>query len=356
MRTRRSFATLRDVARAAGVHPGTVSRALSPETRRLVNEETALEIQRIAQELGYQPDHLARGLRTGRSRTVGVIVPHLTNPLFPPIVCGVEERLEEAGYIALITNIEGHPERGESRLRTLMTRQVEGLIIASAWREDDVIQAAREYGIPSVLVLRIDERADMPAVVPDDVGGAAAAVRHLIELGHTRIAHICGPPTVMNSLIRRDVYVAEMRGHGLEVRPEWIVTADSYLEEAGAAATHALIDRDPSITAIFATNDLVAIGCFAAMAEHGLSCPRDISVVGFNDILFADKINPPLTTLDIHPRRLGELAADLLLGRLENAELPPQRVTLETSLVVRGSTAPPPSTVSRNRRSRRGIT
>lgn len=309
---------------------------MNPETRDLVNDETAKRVDEAVAELGYRPNRLARGLKMRRSLTVGVVIPDLTNPLFPPIVRGIEDRLGEEGYTALLTNTDGDPERERRGIATLLGRQVDGFILAAATLADAAVEELMEERLPLVLVnRRVDDEA-VPAVVSDDRAGIRAAVAHLAELGHTVVGHVAGPSDTSTGRARREAFRAAARKHGLDAR---VVRADAFTAASGAAAAAGLLAEHPEVTAIVAGNDLIALGCLEALNDKGLSCPRDVSLVGFNDMPFVDKINPPLTTVRVPQYELGRRAAELLLERLRGAHVDGQLVDVE--LVVRGSTAPP---------------
>ena len=206
--------TIRDVARMAGVHPGTVSRALNAETRALVNDETAERVIEAARALGYRPNPIARGLKTNRSYTVGVVIPDLTNPLFPPIVRGIEERLGDEGYTSLIANTDNAPERERVDFEAMRDRQVDGFITATARLDHELISEIADSGQPIVLVNRRVEDDALPAVAADDHGGVRLAVEHLVSLGHTRIAHLGGPQNVSTGHQRRLGFVETMQAVG----------------------------------------------------------------------------------------------------------------------------------------------
>src|SRR5215211_7394277 len=176
--------TLRDVARVAGVHPATVSRALNEETRALVNEETARRVLRAAEKLGYRPNPIARGLKTNRSYTIGVLIPDLTNPLFPPIVRGIQDRLEAAGYTPLIANTDNDPDRERNDFEAMRARQVDGVITATARLDHGVLDEMAADGLPIVLVNRRLEDGPLSSATADDHEGACLAVKYLAELGH----------------------------------------------------------------------------------------------------------------------------------------------------------------------------
>lgn len=334
--------TLRDVAEAAGVHAATASRALNPATRRLVNVDTARRVLRAAEALGYRPNPIARSLKTARSMTIGLVVPDLTNPLFPPIVRGIEDVLGPVGYSALIVNTDNDPDREQALVASLRSRQVEGLIIATARLDHPLLRSLHDHGVPMVLVNRRTARVDVPCVTPDDAAGVAMAVRHLAGLGHRRVAHLAGPQSTSTGVGRANAFRTAVHEHGLDDDPRLIVACDYWTEQEGARALRHLLDSGAEMTAVVAGNDLVALGCYDVFAERGISCPQDVSVVGFNDMPFLDKLQPPLTTVAIPHHQIGVEAARMLLELFQEPDRPPRSVLLPLSLVVRGSTAPPP--------------
>ena len=330
--------TLRDVARVAGVHPATVSRALNEETRTLVNDETAKRVIKAAEELGYQPNPIARGLKTNRSYTIGVLIPDLTNPLFPPILRGIEDHLETGGYTPLTANTDNDPERELLDSQAMRARQVDGIIAATARRDHRLHDALLEAGIELVLVNRRQPAMPVSSATADDRLGMRLSVEHLVALGHTRIAHLAGPLDYSTGLDRHASFHETMRAAGLEPDPGLVLVSEAFTESEGARLCRQLIDAGPRFTAIAAANDLLALGCYDIFAERGVRCPEDISVIGFNDMPFAARFQPPLTTIGIPHYEIGKAAAQLMLERLQDGGSPPREVMLEPSLVVRGST------------------
>lgn len=344
---------MRDVARAAGVHSGTVSRVLNPVTRPLVNPRTAERVERAARELGYSLNPIARSLKTRRSFSIGVVIPDLTNPLFPPMIRGMEEVLDPAGYTTLVASTDGDADRERQRVQTLIGRHVDGFVIATASRRDRLVADMLAGGMAVVLVNRTTEGGGVLAVVPDDRKGSALAVEHLVELGHRRIAHLAGPSGLSTGHLRWRGFVEAMDDHRLAVEPQLVAVADGYTEAAGTRAARALLAADPRPTAVVAANDLLALGVYAALAEAGLHCPRDVSVIGFNDMPFTDRFSPPLSTVHIPQARIGARAAELLLERIADPAAPPQTLLFEPTLLLRASTRRPPP-AARGRRSSAG--
>ena len=334
--------TLKDVARLAGVHPGTASRALNEETRGLVNEDTAKRVLAAAERLGYRPNPIARGLKTARSYTVGVLIPDLTNPLFPPIVRGIQDRLEEAAYTPLIANTENDPDRERADFEAMRARHVDGFITATARRGHELLTRPDSLGLPVVLVNRRLDDGPLPSVAGDDKAGIKLAVRHLVELGHRRIAHLAGPQQLSTGSLRHEGFLEAMREAGIEPDPDLILIGDAVIESEGSRLCTALLDSGRELTAIVAANDLMALGCYDVLEQRGIDCPSEISVIGFNDMPFAAHFRPPLSTIRIPQYELGARAAELLLKRLQDDDAPAEQQLLEPELVVRASTGPPP--------------
>ena len=334
-------ATLRDVAIAARVHPATASRALNPETRILVSEDTAQRVAEAAAALGYRPNPVARSLRTRRSHTVGVLIPDLNNPLFPPIVRGLEDRLASAGYVALLGNTDGDSGKEQIIFEQMRARHVDGFALATAHLRNPVLAEAATADIPTVLMNRLAPDYSFSSVSVDNEQGLRMAVAHLAALGHTRIAHIAGPQQVSTGVSRRRGFFEGMKACGLEVNESLIVSAAGYTVEEGTRCCRELLGRADRFTAIAAANDMQAIGCYAALDEAGLRCPEDLSLVGFNDMPFVDRLRPPLTTVRFPHYQLGTEAAQLLLERVTSHDSPVKILYLAPELVVRGSTAPP---------------
>jgi LacI family transcriptional regulator len=339
-------ATLREVAQLADVHTSTVSRALSPTTRSMVSPNTVERVMAAAAYLGYRPNAIARGLRTSRTHSIGVLVPDLLNPVVPPIVQGLEARLVEAGYLVLLGNANHSGAREQALADAMQIQQVEGLIAFTATDDDQALDSLIEAGIPVVLVNRTVPDGSISAAVPDDHLCASLAVEHLGQLGHTIIAHVAGPQSTSTGLRRREGFQAATDDFGLARNLELIVPAERYTEEEGARCCRELLASGIPFTAIVAANDMLAIGCYDALAESGRVCPDDISIVGCNDMPLTSHFDPPLTTVNIAHGDLGAAAAELLLELIDDPTLPPRQVIITPALVVRGSTAPP-------RRSRR---
>lgn len=334
--------TIDDVADRVGVHKATVSRALNARTRHQVNEKTAARIAEVAQELGYVPNAMARGLRTSSSMTIGVIIPDLTNPFFPPIIRGIENYLQPRGYTALLANTDDSDAIELAALDSLLGRRIDGLVVASGSLQNSTLADAHQAGVFAVMLNRDAGGIPYPLVTGNDATGIAAAVAHLADLGHRRIMHIAGPANFSTSGTRADAFLSACRSTKGVVGT--VVEASALSVDAGyQSMDRVLTERGARPTAIIAGNDLVALGVLRSLRAHGLSCPADMSVVGFNDIEFAQDSNPPLTTVHVPMLELGTEAARMLLEAIDSRSQEPVTVQLPVSLIVRGSTGPAPS-------------
>ncbi len=331
-------ATIKDVASRAKVHASTVSRVLNPETRSMVSDALAEKVLRVADALGYQRNPLASGLRTNRSQTVGVLIPDLTNPIFPPIVRGIERTLNVEGYVAILADSDNDQRNEHAIVESMRARQVDGLILATAHRKDPIVDACIAQEVPLVLVNRTVDKRGVSAVINDDHRGIRLALQHLLELGHRRIAYIGGPQNTSTGYARYRGFLAATRETSLKADRDLIVNGKSFSESEGQRSLEAIIKTRKKFTAVLAANDLLALGCFDGMSRRGLRCPRDVSVVGFNDMPFVDRLDPPLTTLHIPHDELGVQSALLLLERIRDPKRPFKTLRLEPRIVIRGST------------------
>lgn len=331
-------ANIKDIARRAGVHPSTVSRVLNPATRSMVSAPLAETIERIAEELGYRRNTLASGLRTRKTFTVGIVIPDLTNPVFPPIVRSAEQTLDAAGYIAVLAD-SGTRRSEREIVDNMRARDVDGLILATAKRRDPVVDACVEQGIPLVLVNRTVSRHNVSAVINDDELGIELALTHLVELGHRSIAYIGGPQSTSTGYVRFHAFLRTAKRLGLSADEALVVNAAVFSDTAGAEALERMLDTGKRFTAVVTANDLLALGCCDALRARRLRCPDDLSITGFNDMPFVDRFDPPLTTLHIPHDELGVQAARLLLEHVERPDAPVRQMRLAPRLIVRGSTA-----------------
>ncbi len=330
---------LKDVAEAAGVHISTASRALNERTAALLNPQTLERVRETADGLGYRVNGMARALKTRRSLSIGMVVPDITNPFFPPTVRGAEDVLDRAGYSLLLSSTDNDLGKARRQVAAMLESQVDGLLLAMALRDDPLVNELRSGNAPLVLVNRTIDRGGVSAVVPDDFHGALEAAEHLYSLGHRRLAFVGGPLATSNGARRRasfDQTVARLGLKGVAA-----LEAVAFDEDAGYATAQDLLTRHPRVTGVVAGNDLLAIGIIAAAAERGIACPQDISVVGFNDMLLAGRLQPPLTTIRIPQYDVGARAAELLMSLVDDPDRNPETVLISGELVIRGSTAAP---------------
>jgi LacI family transcriptional regulator len=333
---------LADVARAAGVHPGTASRALNPATRDQVSSATSKRVARAAERLGYVPNTFARGLRTARSYIIGMVVPDVTNPLFPPMVRGAEQVLSQAGYTLVLTDTDNDAATERRQIELLRARGTDGFIVATARWLDPLLDELAAAGIPAVLLNRNTSNSRLPYVGADERTGIRLAVDHLVALGHRRISYLAGPQDTSTGRERAAAFRQAVEGHGLTTGRGQVRVCAAFTEAAGAAAAKRLLASGPDFTAVLAGNDLIAFGVLAVLADAGIRCPEHVSVIGFNDLPLVDKLTPPLTTVRLPSREMGALAARTLLADLDG-ERPDGRVAqalLGVELAIRGTTAP----------------
>ena len=334
-------AVLKDVARHAGVDPSTVSRVLRGDERKPAKPETRDRILQVARDLGYRPNGVARSLRTRKTEAIGLVIPDVGNPGFAEIFKGVQSATSEAGWHVIV--VEGcpptHPDLGWDRL--VFEGRVDGVLILVASIHDPVVQSVARSGVPVVLVNR---RSDGVAgsVVMNDERGSEVAVDHFVELGHRKIGHIAGPPTIDTGRRRLAGFRAALHKHGLRVRNSWITVTD-YTEAGGVEAAKALLASSGADlpSALYVASFLSGIGAVQVFKRAGLKIPEDLSIVVSDELALAAHTDPPLTTVLMPVTRMGEVAARMLLKAVANEAITDVVLSDEPQLVVRSSTAPP---------------
>ena len=339
-------ATLKDVARVAGVHLSTVSRALNPRTQHLLTRKVVEQIRMISRDLEYRPNAAAHSLRTNRTRTIGVVVPDITNPVFPPIIRGIEDALAKRGYVAILANTDGHIRHEAEIADLLRARGVDGLILASVEREDEAVSRLAAEGLPIVTVNRRVDDPAVSSVVNDENAGIRDVLRHLASLGHRAVANIAGPQALSTGVERYQAFETHRRALGLSSGAALVAFAAGFNEEEGFLRTEELLrSKAAGFTAIVCANDRLAIGALAALRQHGLDCPDNISVTGYNDMPLVDRLSPALTTVRIEQYEVGLDAADILVEMIgmEPDKRSPRHSVHPVKLIVRESTAPPPA-------------
>lgn len=342
--------TINDVAALAVVSKVTVSRVLNGQTKH-IREETRDRVRQVANELGYEPSITAAALRTNRSYTVTLIIPDITNPIWPAVARGVQHVARGAGYSVVLANADW--DEGAEHEYVAMARRasMDGILLNAARLTNDELL---KIGIPTVIIGSHSIFPDFDQVGIDTERGSADAVRYLAGLGHRRIAIIT--PLALNSGQKRlRGFLDGLVANGLTERPEYLIDAP-YTREGGDGATRMLLALPEPPTAIFASNDQLAIGALAAARDVAVRVPEDLSIVGLDDIDAASVTSPPLTTLRRPQYEYGETAMRFLLERMTGAgPTVPRRLLYPCEMVVRGSAAPP-TDCSRADRAGRGGT
>jgi LacI family repressor for deo operon, udp, cdd, tsx, nupC, and nupG len=329
---------IKDIAEKLGVSAATVSRALAGTG--LVAEPTLSRIRDAARALNYRPNVSARNLRTRRSMAVLLVVRDVGNPFYLDILKGVEATARAAGYSVLMGNTENDPDRETEYFDMLRDGHADGMILMTG-----KLPSKPSYlddfpsNLPVVIALEVIENTSFPHVQIDNVAAAREAVRHLIGLGHRRIAHISGPLPEIMSLRRRDGYRAAMTEAGLTI-PAGYEPRGDYLLHTGQDACRALFALPEPPTAIFVANDEMAFGAIHALRRLGRDVPGDVSVVGFDDLYLSEAFYPPLTTVNQPRADIGREAMTMLLGMLSGEGAPLTPLVMPTTLRIRGTTAP----------------
>lgn len=330
---------IKDIAKKAGVSYATVSRALN--NRPGVNEKTRRDIQKLAEEMGYKPNALARGLVTRESRTLGLVIPDITNPFFPEVARGVEDAASRSGYNVFLCNTNWDAGKENTYVEVLEEKRIDGLVLASVTDDGKTLEGFIRRGTPLVLVNRVLKDIDTHYVIIDNIKGGCMVVEYLLELGHTRIAFIGGLPHVEATRERLQGYRLAMSTAGMPVDEE-LILYDSFKKESGYQNTMRLLAIDPRPTAIFAANDVLALGVIQAIQDAGLRVPDDIAVIGFDDITFASYAEIGLTTIAQPKYVMGEMAAKILIEDIKEGDTGEKKhVVLQPRLVVRKSSGSP---------------
>ncbi len=327
--------TIRDVAARAGVSKSLVSLVLRDAPH--VSPAKRAAVQAAIAELGYRPNAVARSLVSRRTGVLGIVIADHHNPFFADVIDGVDERAAAAGYAAVIRPSGGSAAREGAAVDKFLELRVDGLVMAGSSLPANRIAAVAAI-VPVVLVTRSSRSPAVDTVLNDDGHGARLAVEHLIGLGHRRIAHIDGG-RAPGGPARRKSYERTMRAHRLARQMN--VAGGAFTQEGGAKAIRSLLATATPPTAVFACNDVAALGALGAMREAGLAAPRDISIVGYDNSSLAALPQSLLTTVDQPRMAMGRQAVELVLERLDG-RTGVRRVVLEPGLIVRSTTGPPP--------------
>jgi LacI family transcriptional regulator len=326
--------TLADVAAAAGVSLSTASRALRPDSP--VSEATRRRVQGAARRLGYEPNQLARSLRTRASFFAGVILPDIGVGFYARALKGAQDALERAGYQVIVMNTERQAKREAAALRTLLAHRVHGILLATSGGFSD------SRRVPVVFFDNLVEGAGAGHVARANREGMSLLVDHLVGHGHERIAYVGAPPQFTSGIERLDGFRTAMTAVELAIPPEYVTLGDDvWSVESGKTAALELLSLAVRPTGLVAASDTLAVGAIQAARSAGLRVPEDVAVVSFDDPFFGDLLDPPITALARSERQLGELAASLLLHAIETRRFgPPTEVRLPVELIVRGSCGP----------------
>lgn len=327
---RKNSVTIKDVAREAGVNVSTVSRALSGGYG--VHEATREKVIRVAARLSYRPNSMAKGLVTGQSSTIGLLISDIRNPFFAELARGAEDAAQKAGFQVFLCNSDLDPNKQMRYFQALRARRVDGIIMNSILNLGAAEQQElAEAEIPVVLLNRPESQTCFSTVSVDNFQGGYLAGQHLCALGHRFIGHITGPRSHGNLSQRWKGFLKACEAHEGQIEPTILYGEQSF--DGGSDLTKKLFDRHPSVTAIFAGNDIMAFGALCALTEMGLKVPDDVSLIGFDDLELARIVTPPLTTIQQPKYEIGRAAVQILLAR---NNVPEHRV-FGVSLVERKS-------------------
>ena len=329
--------TMREVAENAGVSIATVSHVINGT--RFVSPEVRKRVKNVMQELGYRPNSLARSLRIGETKTIGMIVPDVSNQFFADISRQIENISFQQDYSVILCNTDNNIEKQLSYISTLLTKQVDGVVFISAGESPEHLEQLSFSQVPVVVVDRDAALAYADVVLLDNKDAGYKAARHLAELGHQQIACISGPNDLAPSMLRVEGFKKALADAGLPCKKEYMVMGD-FLFSGGEKSMNTLLNQNPIPSAVFALNDMMAIGAITAIRKAGLRVPEDISVVGFDDIEMASAVSPTLTTISQPIKQMAQIAAELLIKKIKSKTLQNenQRYLLEAKLVIREST------------------
>jgi DNA-binding LacI/PurR family transcriptional regulator len=330
--------SIKDIARALGVSHSTVSRALRDSP--LVHPETVSEVKKKAYSLGYRPSAVARSLVTRETRTIGIVVTTIADPFHGEVVTGIEESAATAGYSVILASSHRDPDREIRAVHALQERRVDGILVASSRVGDLYLSVMKEMHVPIVLINNQHEGQSVYSVSVDNESAARKAVRHLLELDHTRIAYLGDRFGSHSDSERLAGYRSALEDAGIAFDSDIVAQGDSS-PEGSVSGVRELLGRTPRPTALFCYNDMSSLAALRVAGELGWNVPERLSIVGFDDLFFAPYLQPPLTTIHQPRREMGRLATELLIALLQRQAVGSQRITVEGELIVRGSTARP---------------
>jgi LacI family transcriptional regulator len=329
------MATMKQVAERAGVSTTTVSHVIN--NTRVVSQEARERVLSVIQEMRYIPSAVARSLKNDRTHTLGMMIPNNSNPYFAELIQGIEDECFKLGYNIILCNSYDDPRKQVAYIRVLMEKRIDGLILVSSGSDPELTQLLADEAIPKVLVDRELTGVTADFIESDHEQGGFQATQYLLQLGHTNIACVTGPANLLSSSDRVTGYRRALQQAGVAFNPDFLVHSD-FTSQGGFTAFQQLLTLATRPTAIFATNDLMAIGGICAANQLHISVPEQLSVLGYDDIALASFSTPPLTTIAQPKYQIGVLTAQVLVNRILHQNTSLRRELLQTQLVVRDST------------------
>jgi DNA-binding LacI/PurR family transcriptional regulator len=330
--------TSREVARRASVSIATVSRVLNHMPN--VSPEVQDKVLRAAKELNYQPSRTAQRLRAQKSQVIGLIVSDVENPFFTSVVRGIEDFLQKQSYSVVLCNSDEDPEKELLYINVMLAESVAGVIVSPSSESRPHIQSLLDHRIPVVTIDRLLQNLEVDSVVSNNYGSSFKAVSYLVRQGHRRIGLVSLPLTTLPGAERCEGYKGALRENGIPVSQKLISIGDAK-EAGGYESAMRLLQNKEQPTALFCANNLMTLGALRAIKDFGLSVPKDISLIGFDDMLWSPLLDPPLTCVAQPTYEMGQRAAELLLARIQRRDAPVDHVQMETQLILRDSVAPP---------------
>ncbi len=320
--------TILDVARHAGVSKATVSRVINHNPK--VNEQIKERVLHSIKELGYQPNAIARSLANSRSNVLGLILPDIVNPYFPVLARGIEDSARQMGFSLFISNTDNNPENEQDYIKKMYSQQVGGIILVTSTLDEAKAEKLDKLNIPIVLCDRLIENTPFDTVSIDHYKAAYEAVLYFIRKGHKKICHLAGPSFVQSADMRRQAYIDAMQEFGLH--PLYRIGDFSY--QSGYELMNSVLN-EADVSAVFGANDLIALGAINAIQEKGLKVPDDVSVIGCDDISFAQMSNPKLSSIMVPAYEIGQRAVELIMERIKEVRSKTKHLILEHRFIKR---------------------
>lgn len=331
------MASIKDVALKAHVSTTTVSHVVN--RTRFVSDKVRGEVEAAIRELGYVPSAVARSLKSNTTKTIGMLIPNCSNPYFAEIVRSVEDHCFGAGYTLILCNTDDDPHRQGAYLQVLSEKRIDGMIIISTGEDKDLLRLLQGLPIPTVLLDREIDEVNCDLVETAHLQGGMMATDHLIGLGHRRIACLAGPADLNSSLQRIEGWRTALAKSGLASETADLLWHSDFSSQGGFSTMQSILASPLAPTAVFVCNDLMCIGALSAAHEAGVRIPQDMSLIGFDDIELARFASPALTTIAQPKHRIGVVAVDMVLERIQGGRVQARQVLLQPELIVRSSTA-----------------